>query len=314
MLSARACVSHRVRCYCCRWGALQTPLLSCAFRRALEQDRVFVAWGDRATDSGEAEPEALWAVFNTGLVTRSHKQLFVRLQPFSPDVVADDLQTADGVLAANASGDALGPRYCGVVCSWRPDGYGHVRITGVVAQPAKQPSTASTDADAAAGGADTATAGTDTPRAQAVEGVGSGAGVATDNDARTGAGGGRATADAKQPRRRPPPVETQPNRINRLVFVHRSQIRVVGGALPVLMPGHHVEFYVGLNPVASGKECCLSVTGKNGAAVPGGTACFVLAAWWPGLTCFHRRVCQLRVLTATVLCQPKLRRGRGGPG
>ena len=275
---------------------------------------MFVAWGDRATDSGEAEPEAQWAVFNTGLVTRSHKQLFVRLQPFSPDVVADDLQTADGVLAANASGDALGPRYCGVVCSWRPDGYGHVRITGVVAQPAKQPSTAPTDAGAGAGSADTATAGTDTPRAQAVEGVGSGAGVASDNDARTGAGGGRATADAKQPRRRPPPVETQPNRINRLVFVHRSQIRVVGGALPVLMPGHHVEFYVGLNPVASGKECCLSVTGKNGAAVPGGTACFVLAAWWPGLTCFHRRVCQLRVLTATVLCQPKLRRGRGGPG
>ena len=53
----------------------------------------------------------------------------------------------------------------------------------------------------------------------------------------------------------------------------------VGGALPVLMPGHHVEFYVGLNPVASGKECCLSVTGKNGAAVPGGTARSICRRW-----------------------------------
>jgi len=64
---------------------------------------------------------------------------------------------------------------------------------------------------------------------------------------------------------------SDPSSLHAELFVHRSQVCVPDGVLPVLSKGMLVEFSVGLNPVSRGKMCCVRVTGPGGQALPGAT-------------------------------------------
>lgn len=306
--------------------APQTAIMNTVFRRAMEQDRVYVSWDQEPVPSSPDPAlrcgKPSWAVFNTGLHTRAHQQLFARLHPFSAAVVAGDLMQ-DGSYASPKSTKDLGPRYSGVVATWRSDGYGRIRVTGILGdagdeskggEGAADTASSSAPANTAGGsGADdvklasgqhatrvegdgaavTAEAGLDA-RARVDDGAGAAAGdgkgdtpappaVSQTKAGSGGSGEGRAgIATSPLHDQRPPPVHTGAGTRGRptkrvgsttsegdVVFVHRSQVRVVGGALPVLQPGAHVEFFVGINPVTKGKECCVHVTGPGGSPLPG---------------------------------------------
>ena len=338
----------------------QTAIMNTVFRRAMEQDRVHISW-EKQPDPASPDPAQQcgtprWAVFNTGLHTRSHQQLFARLHPFSAAVVADDLMQ-DGGYASPKSTKELGLRYSGVVATWRPDGYGRIRVTGTVESHGDGAETKGDGGTMATGGSsgnsehDTAADSGDQGQVRGEsrpQGGGGGPGGASAGRAETGAGvgpptapqGGKRDITAQSPAgaskphvsgggdsgsgaaagsldtMRPAPVHTgrvgetsKPRQGKRLgvpsmgdlVFVHRSQVRVVDGALPILQPGTHVEFFVGINPVTKGKECCVHVTGHGGTPLPGANTppC---TAWLRGRTSTHRTAVVLFHACGARLC------------